>query len=152
MSIDLSNNLESDGAVSAPLKSDGTPYRFCMYFDSSRSIVFSDNLEELISRLIPGYYRLATDGKLEARKSYLESIFPTLQTLLLQDYNLSDTDLDRALTTKGKLDESDLASDLPLIVVLEAPVEDYELALVYGDELEFLVSLDKVGYISLFRK
>lgn len=152
MSIDLSNNLESDGAVNVPLKSDGTTYSFCMYFDSSRSIVFSDNPEELISRLIPGYYRLASDSKKEARESYLKSIFVALQTILLQGHNLPESEWERALTVKHSLTEEEKASGLPLLLISEDPIKDYELTLNYNDEIGFLSSLDRAGHISLFKK
>lgn len=152
MSIDLSNNLESDGAVNVPLKSDGTTYSFCMYFDSSRSIVFSDNPEELISRLIPGYYRLASDSKKEARESYLKSIFVALQTILLQGHNLAESEWERALTVKHSLTEEEKASGLPLLLISEDPIKDYELTLNYNDEIGFLSSLDRAGHISLFKK
>jgi hypothetical protein len=152
MSIDLSNNLESDGAVNVPLKSDGTTYSFCMYFDSSRSIVFSDNPEELISRLIPGYYRLASDSKKEARESYLKSIFVALQTIILQGHNVPESEWERALTVKHSLTEEEKASGLPLLLISEDPIKDYELTLNYNDEIGFLSSLDRAGHISLFKK
>lgn len=123
-----------------------------MYFDSSRSVVFSDNLEELISRLIPGYYRLAAESKEEARKSYIKGVFATLQTLLLQGKEISEIEWNDALRIKDSLSEESQTSMLPLLLVSRSPLEDHELTLVYGDELEFLISLDKVGHISLFRK
>jgi hypothetical protein len=123
-----------------------------MYFDSSRSIVFSDDTEELISRLIPGYYRLASDSKKEARESYLKSIFVALQTLLLQGHNVSEPEWERALTVKHSLTEEEKASGLPLLLISEDPIKDYELTLNYNDEIGFLSSLDRAGHISLFKK
>lgn len=74
MTIEMQNNLEADGSVNPPLKFDGTLYRYCMYFDNSKSVVFSDELSVLLARLVPGYEALDFNARKEERRALLNSI------------------------------------------------------------------------------
>lgn len=73
VAIITANNRASRDSVAPPpsLKDDGTPYAWRMFFENNRIIADSDNLDELIELLLPGYVSLTDEPtRLEAR-SYI---------------------------------------------------------------------------------
>jgi hypothetical protein len=91
MTIEMQNNLQADGSVNPPAKSDGSLYRFCMYFDNSKSIVFSDEPAKLLARLIPGYEALDMQSRKGERFSLLETISRSLDSNIeILDYDLPE--------------------------------------------------------------
>lgn len=145
----MSNNLEADGPVKPPLKSDGSFYQFCMYFENNRSVIFSDTLENIISRLIPGYNKLGEDQKNQSRYRYCLDTFESIQTLLLQNATHESLDLAELLKPKEEASEELIKRNPNLIIVSNLDI-DGTISLKYGEELDFLESLDKVNHISFF--
>lgn len=149
MAIVMQNNPESEGPVQPPVKDSGVFYRFCMYFDNNKSVVFSDSLEKMIARLIPGYDRLDKNQQNDERKAYVYRIFPEVQTLLLQDSSYTEEDLEHLLEPKEKA-QLDLVSRNGKVLVISEQDSPDVISLKYETEMGFLSSLNNVGHISFF--
>lgn len=148
----MQNNLEADGAIQPPLKKDGQKYQFCMYFENNKNIIFSDDLSQIIARLIPGYDRLDADQQNAERREFLETNFHIFQTNLIQAMNnLDNSELAEILKSKTNIENKTLMEKYPniLLVISETPQEGI-INLQHGAEISFLQSLHNVGYISFF--
>jgi hypothetical protein len=145
----MSNSLEADGPVKPPLKTDGTFYRYCMYFENNKSIIFSDDMEKIIARLIPGYDRLGAEQQDLARLDYYYNNFTILQTNYLQNATYQESELAEILKPKETLTQEILDSTQNLLVISNIDIEG-ATSLKYDNEYNFLESLDKVGNISFF--
>lgn len=108
MTIDMQNNLEADGAVLPPHKNDGSLYRYCMYFDNNRSIVFSDEPSELLARLIPGYKALDFHSQKDERLALINKVIENLNS----PYSVLDFDLPEDSNSLGYASEESLLRSL----------------------------------------
>jgi hypothetical protein len=149
MSILMSNSLEADGPIKPPLKTDGSFYRYCMYFENNKSIIFSDDMEKIIARIIPGYDRLGAEQQDSARLSYYYDNFIILQTNYLQNASYEESELTEILKPKEVLPQEITHSKQNLLVISNEDIEGVT-SLKYDTEYNFLESLDKVGNISFF--
>ncbi len=145
----MPNSLEADGPIKPPLKNDGSFYRYCMYFEGNRNIIFSDDLAKMIARLIPGYDRLGLEQQDAARVSYLRENFTLFQTNLLQGADYSESEILEILTPKEMLPEGMSPADKNMLIISNSEIEN-AISLKYDSEYTFLESLNTVGHISFF--
>lgn len=145
----MSNSLEADGPIKPPLKTDGSFYRYCMYFENNKSIIFSDDMEKIIARLIPGYDRLGAEQQDAARLDYHYDNFAIFQTIYLQNASYEESELEEILKPKETLPKEILYSNQNLLVISNKDIEGVT-SLKYDNEYNFLESLDEVGHIRFF--
>ncbi|GAB3435176.1 hypothetical protein [Flindersiella endophytica] len=82
MTVDLKNSTGSREPPAAPVKPDGTPYRFEMIHAGGRRRCYADTHLELVAVLIPGYDELDGHGRSRARLRYCVDVQVRLQAAL----------------------------------------------------------------------
>lgn len=154
LAVDMSNNLAADGAVKAPVKQDGSEYFYCLYYDTGSRVVFSDYLDQLVSKIIPGYLNLEAARRESARFLCLRGYFTKMQFVLLE---------------KGKVNTDSLSDEQWLYIMnpdrltpKNSFYEQFDL-LQLGDsfsektigaktEQDFLKSLERFNIVSFYTK
>lgn len=82
MTVDLKNSTGSREPPTAPVRPDGTPYRFEMIHAGGRRRCYADTHLELVAVLIPGYDELDGLGRSRARLRYCVDVQVRLQAAL----------------------------------------------------------------------
>lgn len=167
--IVLRNSREIDGPVKPPRRDDGSQYPHAMYAADWSMVVFGDTLSDLVSALLGSYRSEDAEEQLRQRSEYAAEVAALIQAAVLVSTDLSalsDEELEvlnmpRDPLGTPRIDSWD--SEVPLILVRTSygpytdtprPIGDRTLGNIVwlrpSTEIEFLQSLDAVGYIELF--
>ena len=75
----VSNTYEDLAPVPAPLREDGTPFRFEMLFNGFADRAYADHAEDLLNCLIPRYTTMTPAERLAARLGHAVRVQTTVQ-------------------------------------------------------------------------
>lgn len=159
-----------EGDIIDPVKEDGSRYRYEMLFEQGRTRAYADSAADLLGVFVDGYADLAVEERVRARIEYAASLLAPMQATILHGSDQTDlSDEDRAVILQPRHEPvvvEEWSSAVPLVLLdvhyipfseVPAPVSTLEdvanpANLVWlrpSDEYEFLMSLHRVGTISL---
>jgi hypothetical protein len=174
MSYEIVKNIyqNSEDSLLAPVKDNGSGYRYAMYYNGFTDAAFSDSHEELLSILLPGYAKKDEASKMDARIILGQNVASQVQAEILAelpDGYINDNEF-AVLTAPRGLRQPEIrvwTSEVPLVAVetsykpytnVPRPVSSMSQGTYDADNLwwirpveeeDFLVSLHEIGYIRL---
>jgi hypothetical protein len=166
----LTRNPAPNEDIVDPVKNDGSRYRFEMICEQGRSRAYADTAVDLLDVLMPGYGALPEDERIKARVEYATGLLAPMQATILQNHDQSQiSDEDKAVLLQPRYEPvqvEEWSSEVPLVLLdvhyqpfgdVPAPMSMLEdvvnprniVWIRASDEFEMLLSLNRVGFISL---
>ncbi len=167
----MRNNAGPGRAVTPPVHSDGTSYRYCMYFRGGHDVAFANTYLDLLDAMLPRYARLDEIERLNARIGVAHTVAAWTQGRILAELDegdVSEEELRVLQASRGRTPPHvGVWSSEVAYVVVETSFEPFtDIPRPIGrrfdgadspnlwwicpaDEEAFLISLHLVGHVTL---